>query len=168
MIETTEGSQFDSLEWQAWCYVSGEMIESERVAFEATFSNLAVCEAVARQAKLFAGLEQASESPMRVAAGAAQASTWMSRGLMVAAACLLWGCLSLGFFGLRNGTNRQVRLGEIWVGTQQDEIVDGDFLVAAVESNSAVSNSAVDETFDLFEVPEWMTVGVQDEVESTE
>lgn len=149
---------FDALEWQAWCYVSGEMSEAERAEFEAGFADSAVCEAVARQTELFAGLDQACERPLVVAAAGSQNAgvNWMARGLMVAAACLLWGFLSLGFWGVQGGTSREVRLGELWVSTLDEEADEGDLLVAAIEPGT---NG--EEGIEGLEVPEWMAVGVR-------
>ena len=156
---SNSNDSLDALEWQAWCYVSGEMSETERVEFEAGFADPAVCEAVARQTELFAGLDQACERPLVFAAVGSESSggvNWMSRGLMVAAACLLWGFLSLGFWGVQRGTSREVRLGELWVSTLDEEADEGDLLVAAIEPGTTG-----EEGIEGLEVPEWMAVGVR-------
>lgn len=155
------GASNDSLDWQAWCYVSGEMSEADRTQFEAGFADPFVCEAVARQTELFANLEQACGKSVVVVAADEPANGWASRGLMLVAASLLWGCLSLGIFGLQEGSNPQVRLGELWVGTQPEEIDETDLLIAAVDSNG----NGEDE-FDGLVVPEWMAIGVQSQIAS--
>jgi len=156
---TKSNDALDALEWQAWCYVSGEMSETERAEFEAGFTDPVVCEAVARQTELFAGLDQACERPLVVASSASENAggvNWMARGLMVAAASLLWGFLSLGFWGVQGGTSREIRLGELWVSTFEEEADDGDLLVAAIEPGATG-----EEGIEGLEVPEWMAVGVR-------
>lgn len=161
------GASNDSLDWQAWCYVSGEMSQADRTKFETGFADPTVCEAVARQTELFATLEQVCEQELAyeksvvVVAADEHANVWAARGLMLVAASLLWGCLSLGLLGLQEGSNPQVRLGELWVGTQPEEIDETDLLIAAVDSNGNA-----DDEFDGLVVPEWMAIGVQSQITS--
>lgn len=93
---------------EALRYVSGEMSASEVSAFEARFSDVEVCESVARQTELLLILAEACtvgesgekpvvfRGPTILGRESVRGRLWTSRVALVVSACLLWLLANLG------------------------------------------------------------------------